>query len=124
MEWLTGDMLAPVNGRLFDILVSNPPYIPESERVDDIIYQNEPHVALFGGVDGLKFYREILSQASTILKPQSIIAFEHGYDKAEQLRSIAQTFFPKSLIYTMKDMQQKDRMTFIITGFKHHPERI
>lgn len=118
VTFLTGDMLEPVINKKFDVLVSNPPYIPTNEVVDDIIYNNEPHIALFGGEDGLKFYRTILSQAKTILKEKSIIAFEHGYDKAEQLREIARSHFPSSKIYTLKDMQGLDRMTFVINGFK------
>jgi len=117
VEFVIGDMLEPLKGRKFDIIVSNPPYIPLDEAVEPIIYDNEPHVALFGGEDGLRFYREILSQAHTILKDKSIIAFEHGYDKAKELRNIAKQYFPQSIIYTLKDMQDRDRMTFVISGF-------
>ncbi len=119
VTFLKGDMLKPVKGRKFDVLVSNPPYIPEKEEVDDIIINNEPHVALFGGEDGLKFYREILSNASSVLNSKSIIAFEHGYDKAKDLQFIAKKYFPNAYIYTLKDMQNKDRMTFIINGFSN-----
>ncbi len=118
VEFLQGDMLHPVLDRKFDIIVSNPPYIPSEETVDDIIFDNEPHVALFGGEDGLKFYNQILNNASKVMKPKSIIAFEHGYDKAEKLRSIAKSNFPNATIYTLKDMQKLDRMTFIINGFE------
>lgn len=124
VEWIQGDMLRPVKGRTFDILVSNPPYIPADEQVDDIIIHNEPHVALFGGDDGLKFYHEILSQAGEILKTQSIIAFEHGFDKAKELQTIARQYFKDATIYTLKDMQDKDRMTFIINGLNAEEERI
>ena len=119
VTFLKGNMLEPVKDKKIDILVSNPPYIPEKEEVDEIIINNEPHVALFGGEDGLKFYREILSNASSILNPQSIIAFEHGYDKAKDLQLIAKIYFPNAYIYTLKDMQNKDRMTFIINGFSN-----
>jgi len=61
LNFISGDMLEPVKTKKFDILVSNPPYIPETEKVEDIIYDNEPHVALFGGTDGLIFYRQILN---------------------------------------------------------------
>ncbi|XFA98205.1 peptide chain release factor N(5)-glutamine methyltransferase [Candidatus Izemoplasma sp. B36] len=118
VDFLQGDMLQPVLNKKFDMLVSNPPYIPQNEKVDEIIYDNEPHVALFGGSDGLKFYRKILKDANKILKPKSIIAFEHGYDKAEKLRKIAKEYFPNSLVYTLKDMQKLDRMTFILNGIK------
>jgi len=120
LNFIPGDMLEPVKTKKFDILVSNPPYIPETEKVEDIIYDNEPHVALFGGSDGLKFYRQILSEANLILKPQSIIGFEHAYDKASEIQELAKKYFPKSKIFTLKDMQNLDRMTFVITGFKEN----
>ena len=44
-----------------DIFVSNPPYIPNDQDIEAMVKDNEPHVALFGGNDGLYFYRKILS---------------------------------------------------------------
>jgi release factor glutamine methyltransferase len=114
VEFIQGDMLKPLQGRKFDILISNPPYIPETETVAEIIRDNEPHVALFGGTDGLKFYRIILSEAKTILNPKFIMGFEHGFDKADEIRALAKTLYPGAEIFTLKDMQKKDRMTFII----------
>lgn len=115
VRFLQGDMLEPLQGEKFDILVSNPPYIPETEAVDPIIRDNEPHIALFGGTDGLKFYRIILEGAGKILNPRSIIAFEHGFDKAEAIRSLARNIFPDSEIFTVRDLAKRDRMTFIVS---------
>ncbi|MDY0138339.1 MAG: peptide chain release factor N(5)-glutamine methyltransferase [Candidatus Izemoplasmatales bacterium] len=117
VQFISGDMLKPLIGQKFDIIVSNPPYIPNNEKVDSIIYDNEPHIALFGGEDGLDFYREILQGAKSILNEKAIIAFEHAYDKSSLLQEIARENFPKAKIYTLKDMQKLDRMTFIIIGF-------
>ena len=117
VEFIQGDMLKPVLDKKFDILISNPPYIPNSEKVDSLIYDNEPHIALFGGEDGLDFYREIISNANKILKEKAIIAFEHAYDKKEELQILAKQYFPNAKTFTLKDMQNKDRMTFIIIGF-------
>lgn len=114
VTFLQGDMLEPLQGMKFDILVSNPPYIPLTEKVDDIILNNEPNLALFGGNDGLKFYEVILSNAAKILNQRSIIAFEHAFDKAEMIQAIARKNFPSAEIFTLKDMQNKDRMTFIL----------
>jgi len=114
VHFLQGDMLEPLQDMKFDILVSNPPYIPLTEKVDDIIINNEPNVALFGGDDGLKFYEVIIANASSILNPKSIIAFEHAFDKAELIRNMAKKYFPEATIFTLKDMQNKDRMTFIL----------
>ncbi|MFA7561071.1 MAG: peptide chain release factor N(5)-glutamine methyltransferase [Candidatus Izemoplasmatales bacterium] len=118
VKFLQGDMVKPLLNHKFDIIVSNPPYIPVSEEVDPLIYDNEPHIALFGGEDGLDFYREIISDSKAILKEKSIIAFEHGFDKLEELQAIAKVHYPEAKIFTLKDMQNKDRMTFIINGFK------
>lgn len=118
VKFLQGDMLKPLFGKRFDIIVSNPPYIPANEEVDPLIYDNEPHIALFGGEDGLDYYREIISASKKILKEKSIIAFEHGFDKKSELQAIAKKHYPEADIFTLKDMQNKDRMTFIINGFK------
>jgi release factor glutamine methyltransferase len=117
VEFIKGDMIEPVKGKHFDILVSNPPYIPSSEVVDPLILDNEPHIALFGGQDGLKFIRQIIIDSKDILKEKAIIAFEHAYDKAEAIRNLAKTVYPQAKIYTLQDMQKLDRMTFIIKGF-------
>jgi len=116
IEFFQGDMLKPVLDKKFDILVSNPPYIPETEVVDDIIYDHEPHIALFGGHDGLKFIREIIEDSKLVLNQKAMIAFEHAYDKAEDIRRIARVAYPDAIIFTRQDMQKKDRMTFIIMG--------
>lgn len=113
VDFLQGDMLEPVYGKKFDILVSNPPYIPSEEYVEPLVKDNEPHVALFGGIDGLKFYRIILSNAKRILKPKSIIAFEHAYNTGDALRKLIKEYFPLARIKNINDMAGRDRMTFI-----------
>ncbi len=115
VEFFEGDMLEPLNGK-YDILVSNPPYIPNQEEVMSLVKDNEPNIALFGGDDGLKFYRIILSGAKRILKDKALIAFEHGYDKKKEIEEIAHTYFPEAKVETLKDMEGKDRMTFVYVG--------
>lgn len=62
VPFMVGDMLEPLIDRNLkvDILISNPPYIPIHEEMESSVVDYEPHVALFGGDDGLKFYRIIL----------------------------------------------------------------
>ena len=114
ITFLHGDLLAPLSGRKFDIIVANPPYIPESEAVEGIIYDNEPHLALFGGIDGLECHRRILNDAENYLNKKFLIAFEHAYDAAPKIRELAAHKFPNALIKTQKDMQKRDRMTFVL----------
>lgn len=114
VNFVVGDMLEPFKGKKFDILVSNPPYIPDSEIVDPLVKDNEPNEALFGGDDGLKFYRIILKGAKELLNDKFIIAFEHAYDKGNEMIELAKQYFSDCKIEVLKDMQNKDRMTFIV----------
>lgn len=114
VTFIEGDMLEPLKGMKFDILVSNPPYIPNEEYVEDLIIDNEPSVALFGGEDGLDFYKEIIKNAESILNDKYIIAFEHAYNKAKQIKKIIKKHLHDVEIIQKKDMQGKDRMTFVI----------
>ena len=116
VEFLQGDMLNPFieRGYKFDVLVSNPPYIPDDEYVEDIVKNNEPHVALFGGVDGMHFYDIILSNAKKILKEKNIILFEHSHSKKQEMLALANKYFPNARSEVIKDLNGKDRFTIII----------
>lgn len=97
----------------FDILISNPPYIPNDEELEHSVKDFEPHVALFGGNDGLKFYRVIFERSKLILNEKSMLAFEIGYNQKEALMAEAAKYFPDSKIEVLKDMNGKNRMLFI-----------
>jgi len=116
VKFLQGDMLNPLKGRKFDIFVSNPPYIPEGEDVMSLVKDNEPNLALFGGSDGMKFYRIILSGVKPYLKNKAMICFEHGYDKKEEMIELSKKYFPNSKVEVLKDLEGRDRMTFIYVG--------
>jgi release factor glutamine methyltransferase len=116
VKFLQGDMLEPLKGYKFDIFVSNPPYIPNDELVDPLVKDNEPNIALFGGSDGMKFYDIILSGVKPLLNDKAMIAFEHGFDKKEEMISLANKYFPGSKVEVLKDLEGKDRMTFIYVG--------
>lgn len=116
VTFLQGDMLEPLQGRRFDIFVSNPPYIPEDEPVMSLVKENEPNLALFGGKDGMKFYRIILSGVKPFLKDKAMLCFEHGFDKKEEMIALATQYFPSARVEVLKDLEGKDRMTFIYVG--------
>ncbi|MCR5483464.1 MAG: peptide chain release factor N(5)-glutamine methyltransferase [Bacilli bacterium] len=116
VKFIQGDMLKPLGNRKFDIFVSNPPYIPDSELVDSLVKDNEPNIALFGGSDGMKFYNIILSGLKNHLKKNAIVAFEHGFDKKEEMEKLIEKYFPNSRHECIKDLEGKDRMTFIYLG--------
>ncbi len=110
-----GSMLEPLieNNIKLDILVSNPPYIKQDEVLDPSVKDYEPHVALFGGNDGLKFYRMIFENAHKVLKEKSMLFFEIGYDQRENLTALAHEYFKNAHIEVFKDINKKDRMLFI-----------
>ena len=115
VTFLTGDMLEPFieAGIRCDILVSNPPYIPVHEQMEHSVVDFEPHIALFGGEDGLKFYREIFANAHRVIKEKAILAFEMGYDQGERLRALAKEHFPDARVEIIKDLSGKNRMLFV-----------
>lgn len=110
-----GDMLQPLLDRQmkFDIFVSNPPYIPQDQNIEAVVKDNEPHVALFGGKDGLYFYRKIFEGVQPLLKDRAILAFEMGFDQKEDMEKEVQHYFPNTPFKILKDMNGKDRMLFI-----------
>lgn len=110
-----GSMLEPLvkEGIKLDILVSNPPYIKQDEVLENSVKDYEPHVALFGGDDGLKFYRMIFKDAKKVLKDKSLMFFEMGYDQKENLTKLAKEYFKDAEINVFKDINNKDRMLMI-----------
>lgn len=74
----------------FDMIVSNPPYITgkEMEELDRSVKDYEPHMALFGGEDGLDFYRAIAKNFRKCLKPGGYLCFEFGDTQADAVCQI------------------------------------
>jgi release factor glutamine methyltransferase len=72
----------------FDVIVSNPPYIPETDRptLHPQVRDHEPPTALFAGADGLAVYRRLIPQAWHALKPNGLLAMEFGHGQSEALK--------------------------------------
>ncbi len=118
ITFTVGDMLKPLieQGVKLDILVSNPPYIPTEEKMEESVVDYEPHVALFGGEDGLKFYREIFKDCRSVLKERAMMAFEMGWDQRERMSALVEEMLPSCRYEILKDMNGKDRMLFVYFG--------
>ena len=89
IKFLKSDLFSAVEGR-FDIIVSNPPYIRTDviPTLDGQVKDYEPVAALDGGEDGLDFYRRIARSAPLYLESGGLIAFEIGFDQADEVRKI------------------------------------
>lgn len=86
-----GDLLAPLTGRRYDMILSNPPYIPTADIAGLMpeVRSYEPHLALDGGTDGLNIYRRLMADAPALLKEGGAIAVEVGIDEAAAVAALA-----------------------------------
>ena len=91
IHFYQGDLLEPLLrlGQSYDMLVSNPPYIPSDQLAHlDKQVQHEPAIALDGGADGLYFYRRLAADAGKLLKSGGWLVVEHGCDQAADVSRI------------------------------------
>ncbi|MDO5517203.1 MAG: peptide chain release factor N(5)-glutamine methyltransferase [Clostridium sp.] len=95
----------------YDILVSNPPYIEDSEieKLMDDVQKYEPHTALKGGEDGLDFYKKIIDNSIKVLKENGILAFEIGYNQGEAVKRLMEEKNYKN-VRVIKDLASLDRV--------------
>lgn len=99
-----GDLFAAAAGERFDIIVSNPPYITAEEMADlQPEVRREPALALYGGLDGLDFYRRIAREAPDYLSPGGWLLLEIGSAQAEAVSALLAERFEALAVYP--DMQ-------------------
>lgn len=96
----------------FDKIISNPPYIKPSEKkdMDKSVLQNEPETALFGGEDGLAFYRKFAKQIRDHLNNHGEFFMEFGFSEENELRELFNKELPDFEIEYRRDMAGKPRM--------------
>jgi len=109
-EFFKSDLFEQVEGT-FELIVSNPPYIPSGviPRLMPEVKDHEPMLALDGKADGLYFYRRMISQASTYLKPNGWLMFEMGSDQGEVLKQML-TEAKYQHVRIIKDLTGHDRV--------------
>lgn len=116
INFLAGDMLAPIKDLKFDIIISNPPYLSFNQIIDDIVIKNEPHIALYGGNDGLKYYRQLFKEVKAILNERSLICLEISEEIVTGLKSLLEEYFKDTKYEFKKDMAGRTRMLFIFNN--------
>ena len=100
-----GSLFEPFSGQRFDLIVSNPPYIPTAdiEYLQPEVRDYEPREALDGGVDGLDFYRLIIPAARDHLADGGWLLFEIGIGQAEPVRELFEKTGCYRELFTTKD---------------------
>jgi release factor glutamine methyltransferase len=92
ITFFKGDLFEPFKKELYlqkaNVIVSNPPYIALSESIDREVADFEPKIALYGGSDGLDFYRRIATEAPNLLESNGKLWLELGYTQSEAVKEI------------------------------------
>ncbi len=118
IDFLQGNLVDPLieRGIRVDVLLSNPPYIPDRDRVtlQDIVKDHEPELALFGGEDGLDFYREITAKLPLVLAEHAIVGYEIGAEQGDAVSALLRGQFPEAEVRVIQDINGRDRMVFAI----------
>lgn len=110
--WLQSNLFKKVSGR-FDVIVSNPPYIPAAviETLMPEVRVYEPRMALEGADEGLEFYKKIAGAAEEYLKPEGWLFFEIGCEQAEAVSKILMENGFRD-IHTIRDLAGLDRVVY------------
>jgi release factor glutamine methyltransferase len=111
-----GDLFEPLTRMVdllpFDVIVSNPPYIPSGQipTLDKSVKDFEPMLALDGGPDGLNFHRRILAESPTRLVPGGHIFLEIAFDQGDQVTQLAADYPAFQEVRILKDAGGRDRV--------------
>ena len=117
VNFFESDLFENLPNIKFDIIVSNPPYIKKDViKTLDKEVQNEPKIALDGGIDGLDFYRKIVSDGYHYLKYNSYLCLEIGYDQKEEVIEIIENERKYTNTYCLKDLYDNNRVIVTRVG--------
>jgi release factor glutamine methyltransferase len=105
-EWATG-----FGDASFDLVVSNPPYIPtgDIDGLDPEVRDHDPRLALDGGQDGLAAYRDLAPEIARVLKPGGVFAVEIGWDQGAAVKALFEAA-GFSGVKVVKDLGDRDRV--------------
>ena len=86
VEFIFSDLFSNLQNRTFDLIISNPPYIPEGTELQKEV-QFEPRLALFAKGDGTVFYKEIIEKSVTYLNKNGYLVFELGINQSQTVEN-------------------------------------
>ena len=114
---MRGDWTTGLGDASFDVVVSNPPYIPTAhiDTLEPEVRDHEPRLALDGGSDGLSAYRALAPEILRVLKPGGLFCVEIGFDQSADVEILFKAAGAQN-VRTVKDLSTHDR---VVTGFKN-----
>jgi release factor glutamine methyltransferase len=117
VQFEQGDLCGPLlqAEAPFDVIVSNPPYVPEKDRgsMDTNVKDHEPEGALFAGEDGLDIYRRLAVQLPSVLKNPGVAAFEIGHGQGDAVRALIKKELPEASVELLLDINEKERIILV-----------
>lgn len=118
IEWLVSDLFQNYPAKKADLIISNPPYIDASEKIDELVLKNEPYIALFPpSGNGLEMYEKLFKELPSHLKEGGYFMAEFGYQQKDELEKMVKKYFPSSKIEFFKDISNKNRY-FVLRYFE------
>jgi len=103
------DVATALPGVRADLIIANPPYVPNEEVLPAEVQDYEPHIALFGGADGMDIPRRFFTAAARLLKPNGLFVTEHGEEQADQVAQALAADFHDVTLHL--DLNQRPRWT-------------
>lgn len=112
LKFAQGNLTEPLQGQMWDVVVSNPPYIAfdEAQQMSEVVLEHEPHTALFAEEDGLILYRQLAEQLPPLMNRPGLIAVEIGYLQGPAVKSFFEQHFENANVAILKDINGKDRI--------------
>ena len=109
-----GDVAEVLVGVKCDVVVANPPYVPDSQPLPRDVANFEPAIALFGGRDGLELPKRFIIAATRLLKPGGLLAIEHTETQGESIAKLLNADFNQIALH--QDLSGRPRWTSAIRG--------
>ena len=92
VEFVRCDLLTAIADRSMDVVVSNPPYVPQADRegLQREVREYEPEIALFAGPTGFEIYEQLIADATRVLRPGGVLILELGYNSRDRVVTLLQ----------------------------------
>jgi release factor glutamine methyltransferase len=106
---LESDVSTALDGVKCDVVIANPPYIPDGQVLPADVQDHEPAIALFGGADGMKAPRLFIAASARLLKPGGFLAIEHHEAQGDEIAAVLNLDFEDILLH--QDLTGRPRFT-------------